>query len=169
MYTYNVKNLSEPAIKAVMRNLMKDYCEEDARKLMIEKYPYLEGDIINISATDDDTPVASSPEPVVFETIDDTFDEEAEIDVKDLIDDTEQLIDAVEAVVEETKKPTKAVKPAKTSTARKDSKAARAREIYMNATDKSRKAIVALFVSELDMTSTAAGAYYYSTKAKCGE
>lgn len=163
MYTYNVKNLSETAIKAVMRNLMKDYCEEDARKLMIEKYPYLEGDIINISVTDDDS-VASSPEPVVFEAIDDTFDEEAEIDVKDLIDDTEQLIAAVEAVVEETKKSTKAVKPTRTSTARKDSKAARARKLYMDATDKSRKAIVALFVSELDMTPTAAGAYYYHCK-----
>ena len=163
MYTYNVKNLSETAIKAVMRNLMKDYCEEDARKLMIEKYPYLEGDIINISVTDDDTPVASSPEPVVFEAIDDTFDEEAEIDVKDLIDDTEQLI-AVEAVVEETKKPIKTVKSTRTSTARKDSKAARARKLYMDATDKSRKAIVALFVSELDMTPTAAGAYYYHCK-----
>ena len=191
MYVYNVKNLSETAMKAVMRNLLKDYSEEDARKMMIEKYPHLEGDIVNLDMNEEDTPyTVKNPVPVSFEAVDDTFDEEAELDVKGLEDtdleeedETDRLIKAVESAIEAAEQPAKVAKAAKTAKTAKsvkttkpvqtadkgESKAARAREMYANATDKSRKTMIALFMAELGLSAAAASTYYYSAKAKCGD
>lgn len=195
MYVYNVKNLSETAMKAVMRNLLKDYSEDDARKMMIEKYPHLEGDIVNLDMNEEDTPdTVKNPAPVSFEPVDDTFDEEAELDVKGLEDtdleeedETDRLIKAVESAIEAAEQPVKPVKvtktkPAKTETKsaktatksaqvadKGESKAARARDMYANATDKSRKTMIAMYMNELGLSAAAASTYYYSAKAKCGD
>lgn len=191
MYVYNVKNLSETAMKAVMRNLLKDYSEDDARKMMIEKYPHLEGDIVNLNMNEEDTPyTVKNPAPVSFEAVDDTFDEEAELDVECLEDtdieeddETDRLIKAVESAIEAAEQPAKPVKvtktkPAKTSVVKEksvklvadkgESKAARAREMYANAADKSRKTVIAMYMNELGLSAAAASTYYYSAKAKCG-
>ena len=192
MYVYNIKNLSETAMKAVMRNLLKDYSEDDARKMMIEKYPHLEGDIVNLNMNEEDTPyTVKNPAPVSFEAVDDTFDEEAELDVEGLEDtdieeddETDRLIKAVESAIEAAEQPAKPVKvtktkPAKTSVVKEksvklvadkgESKAARAREMYANATDKSRKTMIAMYMNELGLSAAAASTYYYSAKAKCGD
>lgn len=191
MYVYNIKNLSETAMKAVMRNLLKDYSEDDARKMMIEKYPHLEGDIVNLNMNEEDTPyTVKNPAPVSFEAVDDTFDEEAELDVEGLEDtdieeddETDRLIKAVESAIEAAEQPAKPVKvtktkPAKTSVVKEksvklvadkgESKAARAREMYANAADKSRKTVIAMYMNELGLSAAAASTYYYSAKAKCG-
>lgn len=192
MYVYNVKNLSETAMKAVMRNLLKDYSEEDARKMMIEKYPHLQGDIVNLDVKTEDSPyIMKNPAPVSFEAVDDTFDEEAELDVEGLEDvgvedEADRLIKAVEAVLETAEQPAKVAKTTKTKTTKTpavkaektaktakivadkgESKAARARDMYINATDKSRKTMIAMYMTELGLSVAAASTYYYSAKAKC--
>lgn len=192
MYVYNIKNLSETAMKAVMRNLLKDYSEDDARKMMIEKYPHLEGDIVNLNMNEEDTPyTVKNPAPISFEAVDDTFDEEAELDVEGLEDtdieeddETDRLIKAVESAIEAAEQPAKPVKvtktkPAKTSVVKEksvklvadkgESKAARAREMYANAADKSRKTMIAMYMNELGLSAAAASTYYYSAKAKYGD
>jgi hypothetical protein len=55
----------------------------------------------------------------------------------------------------------KAPKPVKEKV---ESKMDKARVLFAEATDKSRKAIVALFMAELNMSAAAASTYYYTCK-----
>jgi ArsR family metal-binding transcriptional regulator len=71
---------------------------------------------------------------------------------------TEKLVKAVKQKV------AKAPKVAAPKTPKKESKLSRARTLYAEAPDKSRRAMVAVFVAELGLSTNVASHYYYNVK-----
>lgn len=183
-------SLSDAAMKAVARNLTKSYTEADAKAMMIQKYPYLEGEIVNMfeegyKMENIAVNVESTNAAVMSEKIDDTFDEDAELDVSGIVDAAEEALASVEEktpVVQKNamaslaaevaasmqEKTAKVAKEPKTVNAarkpRANSNASKARAMYAEASDKSRAVLVPLFVEQLGMTQSVAVSYWYTVK-----
>lgn len=165
MYMYNMHSLSDSAVRAAMNNLMKEYSEEDAREMLVQKYPYLEGEIMSLDLTAPAKPYVTNsggeaePAPVFLEA----DDEETETAVSS---EPEIPVVEAEAVVEvaaaEPTKESKEVKKARTS--RGDSKMATAKQIYQEMKGSARKDVVKKIVDATGMPSNQAGVYYYNCK-----
>lgn len=187
MYTYDTRNLSSSALQAVMRNLMKENSEEEAKQRLIQKYPNLEGDIMAMTSTINTTPyVVQTPfSNMAMNEVNDMYDADAELDVSELVDNSDEfdevetLIKTVDPVVSEpvvkaTKAPKEKVEKAPKApkepkvvvekAPKAESKAHRAMELYMKSEDKSRATIIKLFMSELGMTQSGASTYHYNCK-----
>jgi hypothetical protein len=118
--------ISEQVIKSMYKHLIQSYSADEAREILVQKYPEAEGDIENLSAEIDQDPDPVQPS-------------------------------ALAAV----KKAVAKQKPAK---APKNTKMARARELYENSTDKSRSAMIEVFNKELGLSKAAASTYFYTVK-----
>lgn len=146
MTTANV--VSTNVIRSMFSHLVQSYSADEAREILIQKYPNQEGDILGLEAVD---------------TEDNNVDLSVDTDTQ-----AAQLAAAVTAKVAKVKaKPAKAAKAPKQPKAKKAkgaSKMDRARELYTKAKDKSRGAMIAVFGKELGLSKAAASTYYYTVK-----
>jgi hypothetical protein len=102
-------------------HLTQTYTEDEAREILIQKYPEYEGDINLMVATTD-------------------------------VEEDNDLASAVRA------KTSKSSRPPKTP---KVSKLALAKELYDASDDKSRKAMISVYIKELGLNATVASSYFY--------
>ena len=145
--------VSAQVIQSMFNHLAASYTEDEAREILVQKYPaeqsriYAMGKLVN---------------GTVEVTTDSDEDESTETDTSKL----------AKAVKVKTAKPAKA-KPAKVAKAPKQPKAAapkkvtkmdQARELYAAASDKSRKAMIEVFGKELGLSTAAASTYFYTVK-----
>jgi len=129
--------INTKVLSSMFKHLTATYDAEEARDILIEKYPDAESDIELIVSESYLTPEA------VVEAIE---------------TETEKLVVAVK---QKTAKPKKVAAPAKDKV---ESKMDKARAIYAAATDKSRKAMLEAFGKELGLSKAAASTYYYTVK-----
>lgn len=143
--------MNESVVKSMFNHLVQSYSAEEAREILIGKYPDQEGEI----------------RLLVRDFTNDT--EEDEADMKQV----ETVVEAAKRKQQQFQKakPAKAAKVAKkaaktpvTRTARADSKMSRARELFAKQKDQSRKAVIAVFVKELGLSPVAASTYFYTCK-----
>ena len=145
MSTANV--VSNGVIRSMFNHLIQTYSVEEAREILVQKYPNQEGEIIELDA--------SLPVEVEINTVDTTVDLDT------------QAAKLAAAVKAKTKKPTakaKATKVAKAPKEKKVTKMDTARELYAKAKDKSRGAMIKVFGKELGLSPAAASTYYYTVK-----
>ena len=126
--------MSNELIRVMFKHLVKTYSLEQAREILVTKYPNSKELIMSLESVN---------EPEVVETV------------------SEGALEKVKkAVKEKTAKP-KVVKPAKE---RGESKADRAKKLYAELEDKTRKNVIAQFVEQIGLTPAAASTYYYNIK-----
>lgn len=113
----------EQLVKSMYKHLVLAYTSEEARDILLQKYPDAEG---------------------YMDELIDEADAEA-------LKQVNSLLEAVNSKQKPQKE--KAV-----------TKMSRAHEMYAAAEDKSRKAMIALFVDELGLSKVAASTYYYNCK-----
>ena len=121
--------MSNELIRTMFKHLVKTYSVDEAREILVTKYPNAEEFIAELDATEEVQEVTNEPTP-----------------------------EKVEKAVRSKATPKKVKKE------KGPSKIDRARELYEAAEDKSRKAIIDLFVKELEMSKAAASTYYYNCK-----
>lgn len=122
-------------LTSMYKHLTASYTVDEARDILVQKYPDSESDIQMIVA---ETPVATDAVVEAIET------------------ETQKLVTAVKQ---------KTAKPQKEKTAKAPSKMDKAREIYAAAADKSRKAMIEAFGKELGLSKAAASTYFYTVKS----
>lgn len=128
--------MSNELIRVMFKHLVKTYSLEQAREILVTKYPNSKELIMSLE----------SVEPTVDETVG-AVSEGALEKVK-------------KAVKEKTAKP-KVVKPAKEKS---ESKMDKAKVLYAELEDKTRKNVIAQFVEQIGLTPAAASTYYYNIK-----
>lgn len=128
--------MSNELIRVMFKHLVKTYSVEQAREILVTKYPNSKELIMSLE----------SVEPTVDETVG-AVSEGALEKVK-------------KAVKEKTAKP-KVVKPAKEKA---ESKMDKAKALYAELEDKTRKNVIAQFVEQIGLTQAAASTYYYNIK-----
>lgn len=121
-------------LTAMFKHLTASYSVDEAREILLQKYPDAANDIELVVA---ETPASSESVVDAIET------------------ETKKLATAVK---QKTAKPKKEAKP------KAQSKMDRAREIYAAAEDKSRKAMLEAFGKELGLSKAAASTYFYAVK-----
>jgi len=131
-------------IETMFERLTDSYTVDETVEILLAKYPNSKSKIEEMSIKMNDKPEAEETDVPVVE-------KEAEKT------DAEKLAKAVD-------KKTKPPKKAKPPKEKKVTKASRARVLYADAVDKSRKAMIALFTKELDMSPSAASTYFYTCK-----
>ncbi len=140
-----MSNVSAAVIQSMFNHLTASYSESEARDILVQKYPESESAIREIKAENFRTTVVemgkvkSVAEPVTIETAPSVV----------------ELKTAVKA---------KIAKPKAEKAAKAPSKVDQAREIYEAAADKSRGAVIAVFMEKLGMSKAAASTYYYNIK-----
>lgn len=140
--------MNASVVKSMFNHLVQSYSDEEAREILIGKYPDQEGEIILLAR------------------------ERSGVDGDE--DDMREVNELVEAVrrkqaakpkVAKSPKAAKAPKPAKVAkTPRGESKMSRARELFAKQKDQSRKAVIAVFVEKLGLSPVAASTYFYACK-----
>ena len=126
--------MSNELIRVMFKHLVKTYSLEQAREILVTKYPNSKELIMSLESVN---------EPEVVETV------------------SEGALEKVKkAVKEKTAKP-KVVKPAKE---RGESKADRAKKLYAELEDKTRKNVIAQFIEQIGLTPAAASTYFYNIK-----
>jgi len=131
-----MKTANTQVLTAMFKHLTASYSADEAREILLQKYPDAAGDIELIVA---ETPVSTESVTEAIET------------------ETEKLATAVK---QKTAKP----KKEKVVKAKADSKMDKARAIYNAASDKSRKAMIEAFGKELGLSKAAASTYFYTVK-----
>lgn len=129
-------NASIAVMNSMFKHLTQTYTADEAREILIQKYPDQENDIELLEAS----PVSANAVADAIET------------------ETQKLTKAVKAKVA---KPAKAPAAPK---AKKVTKMDQARELYAKATDKSRTAMLEVFNKELGLSKAAASTYFYTVK-----
>lgn len=119
--------MSNELIRAMFKHLVKTYSLEEAREILITKYPNSKELIMTFEKTDE--------QPL-----------------------SENALETVQKAVKERIAKPKVIKE------KAESKMDRARKLYEEAEDKSRKVIIGLFMAELDMSQAAASTYFYNCK-----
>lgn len=153
---------STAVLESMFNHLTQSYSADDAREILIGKYPEQEGVILTfkLSSTSDEVPLEADAQeaPVVLEKV-----------------STAKPPKAAKVVKPKTEKAPKAAKPKvaakvakpkaeKAPKAKKASKMDQARELYAKASDKSRKAMIELFGKKLGLSPAAASTYFYTVK-----
>ena len=145
------KQLSPAMIEVMFAHLMKTHSEQEAHDLLIEKYPDSEGDIL-IFNPNEDTEV---------ELVTPTF-EAAEAEVETEVEVKAQPVEKPAKAKKEAK--VKAPKAEKPAVEKKVSKADQARELFQAAEDKSRGAMIKVFMEKLGFSKAAASTYFYNIR-----
>lgn len=126
--------MSNELIRVMFKHLVKTYSLEQAREILVTKYPNSKELIMSLESVN---------EPEVVETV------------------SEGALEKVKkAVKEKTAKPN-VVKPAKEKS---ESKMDKAKALYVELEDKTRKNVIAQFVEQIGLTQAAASTYYYNIK-----
>lgn len=131
-----MSNIGFNVIQSMYKHLVQSYDSSEAREILIQKYPDSEEEIMGLNESSDQNEVDASAEDTENEKL-------------------------TRAVKQKTAKAPKAVKPV---AEKKVSKMGIARDLYAKATDKSRKAMIEVFMKELGLPSTTASTYYYNIK-----
>lgn len=139
-----MSNVSANVIQSMFNHLTASYSENEARDILVQKYPESESMIKEFKIDGLRTTVVEMGK------------------VKSV---TEASTETAPATVE-LKKAVKAkiAKPKAEKAAKAPSKVDQAREIYEAAADKSRGAVIAVFMEKLGMSKAAASTYYYNIK-----
>jgi hypothetical protein len=135
-----MSNVSANVIQSMFNHLTASYSPDEAREILVQKYPDAESTIKEFKVDSLRTTVVEMGK------------------VKSV---TEAGSDLVTAVKTKVAKP-KAEKAEKAPKA--ESKADQARAMYLAAEDKSRAAMIALFQEKLGMSKAAASTYFYNVK-----
>lgn len=143
------KQLSPAMIEVMFAHLMKTHSEQEARDLLIEKYPDSEGDILIFNPNEDTEVELVTP---TFEAA------EAEVEAEVEAQPAEK---PAKAKKESKVKAPKAEKPA---VEKKVSKVDQARELFQAAEDKSRGAMIKVFMEKLGFSKAAASTYFYNIR-----
>lgn len=151
-----MSNVSEKVLQAMYNHLIMSYSADEAKDLLIQKYPDAEADIELLVAEAEGDDIAVNHDSA-----------QADID---------KLQKAVKAKVEAKPKAKKAAKPKAEKQPKvakpkgeKGSKVDQARDLYIAATDRSRTAIIELFMQKVGLTKAGASTYYYNLKKQLGD
>lgn len=138
-----MSNVSANVIQSMFNHLTASYSENEARDILVQKYPESESLIKEFKIDGLRTTVVEMGK------------------VKSVTEaNTAETTELTKAVKAKVAKP-KAVKAVKE---KKVSKVDQARELYEAAEDKSRGAVIAVFMEKLGMSKAAASTYYYNIK-----
>lgn len=137
-----MSNVSANVIQSMFNHLTASYSEGEARDILVQKYPESESLIKEFKVDGLRTTVVEMGKVK---------------SVTEAGSETAELTKAVKAKVAKVKseKPTKE---------KKVSKVDQARDLYNAAADKSRGAVIAIFMEKLGMSKAAASTYYYNIK-----
>lgn len=138
-----MSNVSANVIQSMFNHLAASYTPDEAKDILVAKYPDAESQIKEFKIDGLRTTVVEMGK------------------VKSVVEtdtETEKLTKAVKAKV------AKAPKAPKDPAEKKVSKMDQARDLYAEATDKSRKAMIAVFMDKIGLSTAAASTYYYSCK-----
>lgn len=136
-----MSNVSANVIQSMFNHLTASYTEDEARDILVHKYPDAESEIREFK----------------IDGLRTTTVEMGKVTAVTEADGSAELTKAVKAKVA---KP-KAEKPVKE---KKASKVDLARELYEQSEDKSRAAMIAIFMDKLGMSKAAASTYFYNIK-----
>lgn len=153
--------VSATVIQSMFNHLAASYTEDEAREILVQKYPDAEDVLANIK------PENYRVTKVEMGSVSEVIEPAAEVEAKPAKKAKAPKVKAPKAEkpakVAKEKAP-KAEKPVVETAPKAESKADRARAMYAAATDKSRAAMIALFMAELGMSKAAASTYYYNVK-----
>lgn len=139
-----MSNVSANVIQSMFNHLTASYSESEAREILVQKYPESESMIKEFKIDGLRTTVVEMGK---VKSVTEASTETAPAAV--------ELKNAVKA---------KVAKPKAEKAAKAPSKVDQAREIYEAAADKSRGAVIAVFMEKLGMSKAAASTYYYNIK-----
>lgn len=139
-----MSNVSANVIQSMFNHLTASYSESEARDILVQKYPESESMIKEFKIDGLRTTVVEMGK---VKSVTEASAETAPAAV--------ELKNAVKA---------KVAKPKAEKAAKAPSKVDQAREIYEAAADKSRGAVIAVFMEKLGMSKAAASTYYYNIK-----
>ena len=149
-----MSSVSTQVVKSMFNHLIASYSADEAREILVQKYPDMEGEIELLT----DPSLYGEPVETV-EATDEEIDLQAETAEADLV----KAVKAKTAKPKKEKvskpKKVKAEKPQKA-----ESKVDIARKLYAAAEDKSRGAMIQVFMDQLGMSKAAASTYYYNVK-----
>lgn len=132
-----MSNVSANVIQSMFNHLTASYSPDEAREILVQKYPDAESTIKEFKVDSLRTTVVEMGK------------------VKSVTEAGSDLVTAVK---------TKVAKPKAEKTPKAESKADQARAMYLAAEDKSRAAMIALFQEKLGMSKAAASTYFYNVK-----
>jgi len=138
-----MSNLSATVIQSMFNHLAASYTEDEAREILVQKYP-------------DASEVLANIKPENYRVTQVEMGSKVRVVEPTVAGDGETVAPA------KAPKAPKVVAPAAPKAA---TKADRARELYAAATDKSRGAMIDLFVRELGMSKSGASTYFYNVKS----
>lgn len=132
-----MSNVSANVIQSMFNHLTASYSPDEARDILVQKYPESESTIKEFKVDSLRTTVVEMGK------------------VKSVTEAGSDLVTAVK---------TKVAKPKAEKAPKTESKADQARAMFMAAEDKSRAAMIALFQEKLGMSKAAASTYFYNVK-----
>lgn len=132
-----MSNVSANVIQSMFNHLTASYSPDEARDILVQKYPDAESTIKEFKVDSLRTTVVEMGK------------------VKSVTEAGSDLVTAVK---------TKVAKPKAEKAPKAESKVDQARAMYMSAENKSRSAMIALFQEKLGMSKAAASTYFYNVK-----
>lgn len=153
-----MNTVSATVIQSMFNHLAASYTEDEAREILVQKYPDAEDVLANIK------PENYRVTKVEMGSVSEVIEPAAEVEVKAKPAKKAKAPKAEKPAKVAKEKAPKAEKPVVEAAPKAESKADRARAMYAAATDKSRAAMIALFMAELGMSKAAASTYYYNVK-----
>lgn len=137
---------NKETIQSMFNHLAVSYSADEAREILVQKYPEMEAEINEIQLTVDPSKYGVTT-----------------VEMGKVVKRTEAGTgnDLTEAVKAKTKK---AAKPKAEKAPKAESKADIARKLYAEAKDQSRGAMIKVFMDKLGMSKAAASTYYYNVK-----
>ena len=132
-----MSNVSANVIQSMFNHLTASYSPDEAREILVQKYPDSESTIKEFKVDSLRTTVVEMGK------------------VKSVTEAGSDLVAAVK---------TKVAKPKTEKAPKAESKVDLARAMYVAAEDKSRAAMIALFQEKLGMSKAAASTYFYNVK-----
>jgi len=171
--------MSNKQIRSIYNRYVAHHGEREAYEMFMDEYPDYEGELnLLILGQLEDTPAELEVKAPVIDMIDlvtEASDEDDPLDVTGLAeaadpdDEQEDPLDfpCAPAITKPLPPTKKAVKPAKPVIV-KVNKTTQAIALYKKAADMSRKAMIELFVKELNMTPAGAATYVSIVKKKVG-
>lgn len=137
---------NKETIQSMFNHLAVSYSADEAREILVQKYPEMEADITELQLTVD-------PSKYGVTTV-----EMGKVTKRTEAGTGKDLAEAVKA------KTKKVAKPKAEKAPKAESKADIARKLYAEATDQSRGAMIKVFMEQLGMSKAAASTYYYNVK-----
>jgi hypothetical protein len=161
-----MSNVTAQVVKSMYNHLIASYSPEEVKDILVAKYPEMEGEIellMDPSQYGEDVARVAVTDEVIAAI-------DAEVEATEVPKATKaDLLAAVKAATAKPKKEKapkveKSAKPKAEKAPKAESKADQARALYQASIDRSRKAMIELFVAELGMSKAMASTYFYACK-----